>query len=94
MNSLRKTLAEKYSLEAFLMYDNYLFVHLPDNDDYSLKFLESNNPDFIRIELAECFAGGVIAAWEVPLFLIPSVLEQAYIFIDQFWEEISKEEQK
>lgn len=94
MNSLRKTLAEKYGLNACLMYDDFFFVHLPDNDDYSLKFLESHLPELIRIELAECFAGSVIAAWEVPLFLLPKVLEQANDFIDQFWEDISREEPK
>lgn len=85
MNSLRKVLADKYGLEAFAMYDEFFFVHLPDNQDHTLKFLESNNPECIRVELAECFAGGVIAAWEVPLFLIPTVLQQAYDFVDHFW---------
>ncbi|BAY41634.1 hypothetical protein NIES2111_60300 (plasmid) [Nostoc sp. NIES-2111] len=93
MNSLRKTVAEKYGLEAFAMYDEYFFVHLPENDDYSLKFLESRLPELIRIELAECFAGGVIAVWEVHLFLLPQDLEQAYYFIEHFWEGISKEDE-
>ncbi|RCJ19285.1 hypothetical protein A6770_32015 [Nostoc minutum NIES-26] len=94
MNSLRKVVADKYGLEAFAMYDEFFFVHLPENQDHTLKFLESKLPNCIRIELSECFAGGVIAAWEVPLFLIPKVLEQAYDFVEQFWEDISKEEQK
>lgn len=91
MNTLRKVVADKYGLEAFFMYDEFFFVHLPGNQDYSLKFLSSNLQESIRIELAECFAGSVIAAWEVPLFLIPQVLEQAHDFIEEYWEQISIE---
>ncbi|WP_341531613.1 hypothetical protein WKK05_36670 (plasmid) [Nostoc sp. UHCC 0302] len=91
MNSLRKVLADKYGLEAFLMYDDFFFVHLPENQDHTLKFLESRLPECIRIELAECFAGSVIAAWEVPLFLLPQVLQQAQDFVIQFWEQISEQ---
>lgn len=92
MNTLRKTLAEKYGLVADIMHDDYFFVQLPDNEDHSLKFLSSHLPNCIRIELAECFAGSVIAAWEIPLFLLPLVLQQAQDFVVQHWEDISKEE--
>jgi hypothetical protein len=89
MNSLRKVVADKYGLEAFAMYDDFFFVHLPENQDHTLKFLESQLSECIRIELAECFAGSIIAAWEVPLFLLPQVLQQAQDFVTQFWEQIS-----
>ncbi|MBW4428542.1 MAG: hypothetical protein KME50_29965 [Nostoc desertorum CM1-VF14] len=91
MNSLRKTLAEKYGLVADIMHDDYFFVQLPDNEDHSLKFKMSNLPECIRIELAECFAGSVIAAWEVPLFLLPQVLQQAHDFVLEYWEQVSQE---
>ncbi|AUB44271.1 hypothetical protein COO91_10494 (plasmid) [Nostoc flagelliforme CCNUN1] len=38
----------------------------------------SNLPECIRVELAECNAFSVIAAWEIPLFLLPQVLQQAH----------------
>ncbi len=44
-----------------------------------------------RVELAECFAGSVIAAWEVPLFLLPQVLQQAHDFVTEYWEQVSQE---
>ncbi|ODG99438.1 hypothetical protein A4S05_37805 [Nostoc sp. KVJ20] len=73
------------------MHDDYFFVQLPENKDHSLKFLESNLPECIRIELAECFAGSVIAAWEIPLFLLPQVLQQAHDFVVEYWEQVSQE---
>lgn len=91
MNTLRKTLAEKYGLVADIMHDDYFFVQLPKNKDHSLKFKMSNLPECIRIELAECFAGSVIAAWEVPLFLLPQVLQQAHDFVLEYWEQVSQE---
>ncbi|MBC1225029.1 hypothetical protein GNF09_35260, partial [Nostoc sp. UCD120] len=48
-------------------------------------------PECIRVELAECFAGSVIAAWEVPLFLLPQVLQQAHDFVVEYWEQVSQE---
>ena len=91
MNTLRKTLAEKYGLEASIIHDDYFFVQLLENEAHSLKFLESNLPECIRVELAECFAGSVIAAWEVPLFLLPQVLQQAHNFVVEYWEQVSQE---
>ncbi|WGV29135.1 hypothetical protein [Halotia branconii] len=91
MNSLRKVLAERYGLVAHIMHDDYFFVSLPDNEDHSLKFLHSSLPECIRVELAECFAGSVIAAWEIPLFLLPQILQQAHDFVAQYWEQMSEE---
>ncbi|HYW18110.1 MAG TPA: hypothetical protein VE956_02145 [Nodularia sp. (in: cyanobacteria)] len=91
MNSLRKLLAEKYGLVASFMHDDCFFVPLPDNKDHSLKFLESNLPEFIRVELSECFAGSVIAAWEIQLFLLPQVLKQANDFVIEYWDYVSQE---
>ncbi|MDZ8190039.1 MAG: hypothetical protein RMX96_35040 [Nostoc sp. ChiSLP02] len=55
MNSLRKVVADKYGLEAFAMYDEFFKVHLPENQDHTLKFLESNLPECIRIEKSRMF---------------------------------------